>query len=188
MGRITQLDRRTGRKPRPAGRATHPPCASARPDRAQRDEDDARGRASAAGSLVLVVDDEAPVRMICSFNLEAAGLEVIEAVDGDDALAVIRGRRPDLVLLDVMMPNLDGWAVAGELQSDPRTREIPIVFLTARVDDVDRQRARQLGAVGYITKPFDPIVLASRLETILERIARGEREQLREELVRIRER
>jgi CheY-like chemotaxis protein len=188
MGRITQVGRPRARKARRAARAAHWHCASAYPEQPQGDEQDARGRASAAGHLVLVVDDEAPVRMICSFNLEAAGLEVIEAVDGDDALAAIRGHRPDLVLLDVMMPNRDGWAVATELQVDPRTRDIPIVFLTARADDVDRQRAVQLGAVGYITKPFDPIALASRLETILERIARGEREQLREELLRKRER
>jgi CheY-like chemotaxis protein len=188
MGRITQIGRPTARKAHRAGRATHWPYASARPDRPQSEEDEPRGRTTAARSLVLVVDDEAPVRMICSFNLEAAGLEVIEAVDGDDALGVTRERRPDLVLLDVMMPNRDGWAVAVELQADPRTRNIPIVFLTARVDDVDRRRAQQLGAVGYITKPFDPIVLASRLETILERIARGEREQLRSELLHNRER
>jgi CheY-like chemotaxis protein len=82
------------------------------------------------------------------------------------------------------MPNRDGWAVAAELHADRRTREIPIVFLTARVDETDRQRAHQLGAVGYITKPFDPIVLAQRLEEILDRIEHGEREQLREELLR----
>jgi CheY-like chemotaxis protein len=124
------------------------------------------------------------VRLICSFNLEAAGMEVIEAVDGEDALDAIRRRRPDLVLLDVMMPRRDGWAVAAELRADPRTRDIPIVFLTARVDESDRHRAHQLGAVGYITKPFDPVVLAERLETTLARIARGERERVREELLR----
>jgi CheY-like chemotaxis protein len=187
MGRIAQITRpRSRQAPQPA-RATRWSCASGRAERPQRDAADGRGHASVAGKRVLVVDDEAPVRMICSFNLAAAGLEVDEAIDGDDALAAIRQRRPDLVLLDVMMPNRDGWAVAAELHADPRTRDIPIVFLTARVDDVDRQRAQQLGAVGYITKPFDPIVLAARLETVLERIARGEREQLRQELVRRRE-
>ena len=142
------------------------------------------GRASTTRKLILVVDDEIAVRMICSFNLEAAGLEVMEAVDGDEALAAVRERRPDLVLLDVMMPKRDGWAVAAEFRADPRTRDLPIVFLTARVDDADRRRAHQLGAVGYITKPFDPIALAAQLEEILERLARGERDQLRAELLR----
>jgi DNA-binding response OmpR family regulator len=106
--------------------------------------------------------------------------------------AVVRDPAADRVVwqeyLEAVVRERDGWTVAAELQADARTRDVPIVFLTARVDDVDRRRAHQLGAVGYVTKPFDPIVLASRLETILERIARGEREQLREELLRKRER
>src|SRR5205085_12649041 len=106
---------------------------------------------------------------ICSFNLEAAGLEVRQAVDGDEALALALEERPDLVLLDVMMPGRDGWTIASELRADPRTRDLPIVFLTARVDEVDRRRARDLGAVGYVTKPFDPLAPPARLERILER-------------------
>jgi len=187
MGLITQVGRPRREDVRRARRPQSWTCASARVNRPKRDEAGERGRASHTGKLILVVDDEAPVRMICSFNLEASGLEVVEAADGDDALAAVRKRPPDLVLLDVMMPNRDGWAVAAELHADPRTRDIPIVFLTARVDESDRERAHQLGAVGYITKPFDPIVLASRLAQILDRIGRGEREQLRQELLRGRE-
>src|SRR5205823_13680394 len=92
--------------------------------------------------------------------------------------------RADVILLDVMMPNRDGWSVAAALRADARTRDLPIVFLTARVDEVDRRRAFDLGAVGYLTKPFDPLALPGRLEQILERLARGEREQLRQELLR----
>ena len=182
MVRITQVAR--ARKVRRHARPAFRPCASSRPSRPQRGQVHATGSASTTGKLILVVDDEIAVRMICSFNLEAAGLEVMEAVDGDEALAAVRERRPDLVLLDVMMPKRDGWAVAAELRADPRTRDLPIVFLTARVDDADRLRAHQLGVVGYITKPFDPIALAAQLEEILERLARGERDQLRAELLR----
>ena len=134
---------------------------------------------STVGRRILVVDDESSVRMICRFNLVAAGMEVREAVDGSEALSTIRGEVPDLVLLDVMMPNLDGWEVARALQSDPRTRELPIVFLTARAEQTDRERAADLGAVGYVLKPFDPVALPSTLESILERLARGGRDALR---------
>jgi CheY-like chemotaxis protein len=127
----------------------------------------------------VVVDDESSVRMICRFNLGAVGMEVREAVDGSDALSTIRDEVPDLVLLDVMMPNLDGWEVARALQNDPRTRELPIVFLTARAEQADRERAAELGAVGYVLKPFDPGALPSTLESILDRVARGERDALR---------
>ena len=179
---ITQVAR--ARKVRRSARPASWSCASAQPGNPYERQAQAAGRAPTSGRLILVVDDEVAVRMICSFNLEAAGLEVVEAVDGDEALAAVRERRPDLVLLDVMMPKRDGWAVAAELRADPRTRDLPVVFLTALVDEADRRRAKELGVVGYITKPFDPIALAAQLESILERLARGEREQLREELLR----
>jgi CheY-like chemotaxis protein len=141
-----------------------------------------RGAASgdpALGRRVLVVDDEASVRMLCRFNLAAAGMDVREAGDGREALERIAEEVPDIVLLDVMMPAIDGWGVARELQRDPRTRELPIVFLTARVEAADRQRAADLGAVGYVSKPFDPIELPATVERILEQVARGERGALR---------
>src|SRR5262245_48719294 len=152
--------------------------------RAPRQVERGWGRPSGPGTRrILVVDDEASVRMICRFNLAAAGVDVREAADGDEALEAVRADPPDLVLLDVMMPTRDGWEVAEELRRDPRTRDIPVVFLTARVDHADRKRAYDLGAAGYIAKPFDPIGLAARLELILERVERGEREQLRHELL-----
>src|SRR5262249_36381247 len=140
-------------------------CASGRPRRAPRHHEVAQVRvASPVARRVLIVDDEAAVRMICAFNLEAAAFEVTQAVDGNQALARVLEQRPDLVLLDVMMPNRDGWTVASTLREDPGTRDLAIVFLTARVDDEDRRRAYDLGAVGYVTKPFDPLALAERLE------------------------
>jgi CheY-like chemotaxis protein len=132
---------------------------------------------------VLVVDDELAMRALCRVNLTVSGMAVVEARDGVEALALVAAERPDLILLDVMMPGLDGWQVAERLAADPDTREIPIVFLTARADTADRVRGRDLGAVGYVTKPFDPVGIADLVERTLERLANGEREQLRAEIV-----
>jgi CheY-like chemotaxis protein len=82
----------------------------------------------------------------------------------------------------VMMPGIDGWSVAEQLASDPRTRDIPVVFLSARASGEDLERAGELGAVGYVVKPFDPLALAGIVRDVLERVARGEREQLNREL------
>src|SRR5581483_4971140 len=81
---------------------------------------------------VLVIDDEAPIRLLCRVNLEAEGMDVLEAPDGPTGLEQAREHRPDIVLLDVMMPGLDGWHVAEALLNDERTSDIPIIFLTAR--------------------------------------------------------
>jgi CheY-like chemotaxis protein len=132
--------------------------------------------------LVLLVDDERSIRTICRVNLEGDGLAVTEATGGAEALEAVRRAHPSLVLLDVMMPGLDGWAVAEELAADDETREIPVVFLSARVSAEDRLRAQELGAVGYVVKPFDPLELAGIVRDVLERVARGEREQLNREL------
>jgi len=128
---------------------------------------------------VLVVDDERSIRMLCRVNLTAAGIEVLEADNGRDAVELIRRELPDLVLLDVMMPDLDGWEVARRLAADPKTREIPIVFLTARAGEADRRLGEQLGAVGYVVKPFDPVRIGDLVEEVLTRIEQGEREALR---------
>jgi DNA-binding response OmpR family regulator len=127
---------------------------------------------------VLVVDDERSIRMLCRVNLSASGMDVLEAEDGMTALELARRERPDLVLLDVMMPDVDGWTVARELADDERTREIPIVFLTARAESADKRMGQQLGGVGYIVKPFDPVAIGDFVERVIERVERGEREQL----------
>ena len=130
---------------------------------------------------VLVIDDEAPIRLLCRVNLEAEGMAVLEAPDGASGLDLARDERPDLVLLDVMMPVLDGWQVAEQLLADERTSTIPIIFLSARAEFRDRIRGLDLGSVGYVTKPFDPLELAPLVRDLLGRIERGERDELRGE-------
>src|SRR5215471_16188852 len=130
---------------------------------------------------VLVIDDEAPIRLLCRVNLEAEGMKVLEAADGPTGLEVARTELPDVILLDVMMPGLDGWQVAEELLDNESTSGIPIVFLTARAELRDRARGLDLGGVDYVTKPFNPIDLASLVRDLLGRVERGEREALRHE-------
>jgi DNA-binding response OmpR family regulator len=133
----------------------------------------------ADGARVLIVDDEAPIRLLCRVNLEAEGMEVLEAGDGPTGLEAARREKPDVILLDVMMPGLDGWRVAEELLEDPATSSIPIVFLTARAELRDRARGLDLGGLDYITKPFNPVDLAPMIRELIERVEGGEREELR---------
>jgi two-component system alkaline phosphatase synthesis response regulator PhoP len=137
---------------------------------------------------VLVIDDEPPIRLLCRVNLEAEGMEVLEASDGPTGLEKARNDEPDVILLDVMMPGLDGWRVAEELLDDAGTESIPIVFLTARADPADRRLGEQLGGVGYVVKPFDPVSIGDFVESVLVRIERGERDQLRRAISSERER
>jgi DNA-binding response OmpR family regulator len=132
---------------------------------------------------VLVIDDEAPIRLLCRVNLEAEGMDVLEAADGPSGLEKARSERPDVILLDVMMPGLDGWRVAEELLDDERTERIPIVFLTARAELRDRARGIDLGGVDYVTKPFNPVELAPLVRELTARVERGERDDLRREKV-----
>jgi two-component system, OmpR family, alkaline phosphatase synthesis response regulator PhoP len=132
---------------------------------------------------VLVIDDEAPIRLLCRVNLEAEKMDVVEAADGEEGLEIARNEKPDIVLLDVMMPGLDGWQVAERLFENPETSQIPLVFLTARAELRDRARGLELGGVDYITKPFNPVELASVVENLLERVRRGERDDLRREKI-----
>ena len=130
---------------------------------------------------VLVIDDEAPIRLLCRVNLEAEQMEVLEAADGPSGLEEARTHRPDVILLDVMMPGLDGWRVAEHLLEDERTNEIPIIFLTARAEFRDRARGLDIGGVDYVTKPFNPLELAPLVRQLLERIDKGQRDELRGE-------
>jgi two-component system alkaline phosphatase synthesis response regulator PhoP len=130
---------------------------------------------------ILVIDDEAPIRLLCRVNLEAEGMDVAEAADGPSGLEKARAESPDVILLDVMMPGLDGWRVAEQLLDDPSTNRIPIVFLTARAEFRDRAKGLDIGGVDYITKPFNPLELAPLVHDLLERIDRGERDELRRE-------
>jgi DNA-binding response OmpR family regulator len=130
---------------------------------------------------VLVIDDEAPIRLLCRVNLEAEKMEVLEAADGPSGLEKAREETPDVILLDVMMPALDGWRVAEQLLEDGQTKEIPIIFLNARAEFRDRARGLDIGGVDYVTKPFNPLELAPLVRDLLARIERGERDELRRE-------
>jgi DNA-binding response OmpR family regulator len=136
---------------------------------------------------VLVVDDHSPLRTLCRVSLEDS-FRVIEARDGEEALATVRAERPDVILLDIMMPGISGWEVTAELMADRSTDQIPIIFISARSELSDRIRAFELGAHGYLTKPFDPAVLAETVATVLDQIKRGDREAaLAETLATLRE-
>ncbi len=130
---------------------------------------------------VLVIDDEAPIRLLCRVNLEAEGMDVIEAPDGPTELEQARDVQPDVILLDVVMPGLDGCQVAEKLLEDERTNRIPIIFLTARAEFRDRAKGLDIGGVDYVTKPFNPLELAPLVRDLLGRIGRGERDDLRAE-------
>jgi DNA-binding response OmpR family regulator len=131
----------------------------------------------------LVIDDEAPIRLLCRVNLEAEGMRVLEAPDGRTGIELAQNEQPNAILLDVMMPGLDGWAVAEQLLQDERTAQIPIIFLTARADLRDRARGMDLGGLEYITKPFNPVELATLVQEVVAAVERGEREQLRTERI-----
>jgi CheY-like chemotaxis protein len=120
---------------------------------------------------VLLVDDDATIRLLCSVNLRALGIEVLEAADGSQAFELARRERPDLVLLDVSMPGLDGFEVAELVRRHRRTRRIPLMFLSG--EDGNDARARELGAIACLAKPFDPIALASLIAAAVNR-HRGE--------------
>jgi DNA-binding response OmpR family regulator len=140
------------------------------------------GRPSGTSSgRVLIVDDENAIRLVCRLNLQTAGFETLEAGDGATALELVRAEPPDLILLDIMLPDFDGWAVAEELAADPATREIPILFLTARSERADMSRGHKLGGVGYVTKPFEPVALAETVTSVVERARRGELGAMRRE-------
>lgn len=121
-----------------------------------------------ASTRVLVIDDELPIRLLCRVNLEAEGIRVLEAADGPSGLAAARAQRPDAIVLDVVMPEPDGWRVAERLLDDPATRGIPIVFLTERAELWSRADDSR-GGVDYLVKPFNPVELAAAVRNLLAR-------------------
>jgi CheY-like chemotaxis protein len=130
---------------------------------------------NARAARVLIVDDDPAIRLLCSINLEREGLVVFEAADGAAALARARSERPDLVLTDISMPQLDGFGLAEALRRDRRTRRIPLVFLSGDANAANEARAEKLGALAYLTKPFDPVTLASRIGEVLAHAGKHER-------------
>ncbi|MDI6831145.1 MAG: response regulator [Actinomycetota bacterium] len=124
----------------------------------------------------LVVDDDRLLLRLVELNLGKAGIEVLLADSGREALRIAREERPDVILLDLMMPVMDGFQVMQELKSARETRDIPVIMLTAKSGRDDRRRCEELGAVAYVTKPFSLEELRSTVRSILE-YARGSRER-----------
>ncbi len=134
-------------------------------------------------SRVLVIDDEPDVLLLCRVNLQHAGHDVLEASDGERGLEQAMDQRPDAIVLDLMLPALDGYGVLSALQGDERTRDIPVLVLTAKAQREDRVRCWEEGASAYMTKPFSPSALSSALAQLIE-MSSQERDERRAEALR----
>ena len=127
----------------------------------------------AAQETILVVDDEQNIRDVVEFSASQAGFEVLEACDGLEAWETFRAEKPDLVVLDIMMPELDGKELCRKIRGES---EVPIIFLTAKDEEIDRVVGLELGADDYVTKPFSPKELVARIKAILRRTRQFEQE------------
>jgi len=134
-------------------------------------------------TTVLLCDDERDLLSVLDFNLRAAGFETILATRGEEALLALKRRVPDLVLLDLMLPDLPGTEICRRIKSDPRTRHVPVVMLTAKGEEVDRVVGFELGADDYVTKPFSVRELVLRLKAVLRRAGAGPGKELLRERV-----
>jgi two-component system phosphate regulon response regulator PhoB len=119
--------------------------------------------------VVLIVEDEAPLVMLLRYNLEKEGFAVCEASDGEEALVQIAERKPDVVLLDWMLPLVSGIEVCRRIRRSPETRALPVIMLTARGEESDRVRGLDSGADDYVVKPFSPSELVARLRAVIRR-------------------
>ncbi len=117
---------------------------------------------------ILLIEDEEDIIITLVFRLEAEGYEVITSLDGDDGLDKAKKEKPDLILLDVMLPKMNGYKVCGLLKGDNRFKNIPIVIFTARAEDADKKQSEEAGADAYITKPFEPPVLLAKIKELLK--------------------
>jgi DNA-binding response OmpR family regulator len=123
------------------------------------------------GKRVLVVDDDRVIQQLLEVNLELEGYEVVAtASDGQEALDKVAKLKPDIVILDIMMPKMDGMAVCRRLKADPETANIPVILLSARAQDMDIRDGLDIGANAYLTKPFDPVELLD----VVGRLLKGE--------------
>jgi two-component system alkaline phosphatase synthesis response regulator PhoP/two-component system response regulator VicR len=122
---------------------------------------------------ILAVDDEKHIVRLVQVNLERAGYEVVTANDGKEALQKVQEEKPDLVVLDVMMPYMDGFEVLQNLRRNPSTREIPVIMLTAKAQDADVFKGWQSGVDCYLTKPFNPMELLSFVKRIFDSMDGG---------------
>jgi two-component system alkaline phosphatase synthesis response regulator PhoP len=120
-----------------------------------------------AKGRILVVDDEIYIVHILDFSLGMEGYEVVTALDGEQALERARSEKPDLIVLDIMMPKLDGYETCKRLKADPETKDVPVILLSAKGRNVDQKVGFEVGADDYITKPFSPRKLVERINAIL---------------------
>ena len=116
---------------------------------------------------VLIVDDEHLIIKIIQFKLESSGFEVISAFDGVNGLQMAIKESPDIILLDIMMPGMNGYTVLDILKKDERTKNIPVIMVTARSQEVDKEKAESLGASAYIPKPFSPQHLVETINCVI---------------------
>jgi DNA-binding response OmpR family regulator len=124
-------------------------------------------------ALIVVADDDVDIRDLVEFKLTTLGHQIVTVADGSSAVDACRTTRPDLAVLDVMMPGLTGLEAVRELRSNPALKDIPVILLTARAQQSDVQTGFDCGADDYITKPFSPKDLASRVEALLARVGVG---------------
>lgn len=122
---------------------------------------------------ILAVDDERHIVRLVEVNLQRAGYEVVTAYDGREALEKVKSEKPDLVVLDVMMPYMDGFEVLKNLKADPETEQIPVIMLTAKAQDADVFRGWQSGVDCYLTKPFNPMELLTFVKRIFDSLGGG---------------
>jgi CheY-like chemotaxis protein len=120
-------------------------------------------------TTVLVVDDDPVIQTLLHVNFEMEGYKVVEAMDGVEGLERARADRPDVVVLDIMMPKMNGLEVASALKADPATAGIPVILLSAKAQESDIKSGQSTGAEDYITKPFDPLDLLDRVAALLAR-------------------
>jgi CheY-like chemotaxis protein len=120
-----------------------------------------------AAKRILICDDDPVILRLLQVNLELEGYEVLQAHHGEEALEIAEAERPDLVILDIMMPRLDGYQTAERLKSADGTKEIPIVFVSAKAQQSDIEKGKSYGVADYLTKPFDPTDLLEIVERIV---------------------
>jgi CheY-like chemotaxis protein len=117
---------------------------------------------------ILVVDDDQVIQELLVVNLEMEGYDVLTAANGEEALERVKRDGPDLVILDIMMPKIDGWEAASRIKADPARAGTPVIFLSARAQDLDVKRGLELGVAAYVTKPFDPVDLLDTVRRVLD--------------------
>ena len=122
---------------------------------------------------ILIVDDEKQLVSLVKLHMEMAGYEVLSAKDGEEALEIVRKESPDLIILDLMIPKIDGWEVCRRIRAESKVGNIPIIMLSARTETEDKLKGYECGTDDYVTKPFSPRELVARVKRVLARAENG---------------